>query len=107
MLASTVRGWAERPDPASGNALMEDRSGLVVNGCLIQTTGHAERTAALHMIEPRDNRATRITLDVDNGYDAQNFAKELHTMSVASHIAAKAKAKGPAIDDRTNPTQGL
>ena len=35
-----------------GHALMENRNGLVVDACLTQADGHAERIAALHMIEP-------------------------------------------------------
>ena len=87
-----------------GHALMENRHGLVVDGCLTQATGHAERTAALHMIEPRADRATRITLGADKGYDAQDFVNELRTMNVAPHVAAK--AKGSAIDGRTTRRKG-
>src|SRR4029077_4015189 len=34
-----------------GHALMENRNGLVVDACLPPADGHAERVAALHMIE--------------------------------------------------------
>jgi transposase len=36
-----------------GHALMENRNGLVVDACLTEANGHAERIAARHMIEPR------------------------------------------------------
>ena len=36
-----------------GHALMENRKGLVVEACLTKADGHAERNAALAMIEPR------------------------------------------------------
>jgi hypothetical protein len=39
-----------------GHALMENRSGLIVEACLTQASGHAERVAALAMIEPRADR---------------------------------------------------
>jgi transposase len=39
-----------------GHALMENRNGLVVDACLTEANGHAERIAALHMIEPRADR---------------------------------------------------
>ncbi len=42
-----------------GHALMENRSGLLVDACLTQADGHAERVAALHMIEPRADRPRR------------------------------------------------
>ena len=35
-----------------GHALIENRNGLVVDDCLTEANGHAERIAALHMIEP-------------------------------------------------------
>ena len=87
-----------------GHALMENRHGPVVDGCLTQTTGHAERVAALHMIEPRADRGTHVTLGADKGYDAQDFVNELRTMNVAPHVAAK--AKGSAIDGRTTRRAG-
>jgi len=52
-----------------GHALMENRNGLVVEACLSRADGHAERNAALAMIEPRADRAVRITLGADKGYD--------------------------------------
>jgi transposase len=48
-----------------GHALMENRNGLVVDACLTPADGHAERIAALHMIEPRADRPQAITLAAD------------------------------------------
>jgi hypothetical protein len=45
-----------------GHALMESRNGLVVDACLNRADGHAERIAALAMIEPRADRPQPITL---------------------------------------------
>ena len=39
-----------------GHGLMENRHGLLVDACLTPADGHAERVAALHMIEPRADR---------------------------------------------------
>src|SRR5574337_707779 len=36
-----------------GHGLMENRHGLLVDACLTRADGHAERVAALYMIEPR------------------------------------------------------
>lgn len=58
-----------------GHALMENRSGLIVNACLTPADGHGERNAALAMIEPPANRRTGITLGADKGYDARVFVK--------------------------------
>jgi hypothetical protein len=48
-----------------GHALMENRNGLVVDACLTPADGHAERIAALHMIEPHADRPQAITLGAD------------------------------------------
>ena len=82
-----------------GHALMENRNGLVVDACLTQADGHAERVAALHMIEPRADRPRRITLGADKGYDVEDFVNELRSVNVAPHVAAK--TRGSAIDGRT------
>lgn len=87
-----------------GHALMENRNGLVVDACLTRADGHAERIAALHMIEPRADRPGRITLGADKGYDTEDFVNELRAMNVAPHVAAK--AKGSAIDGRTTRHAG-
>ena len=87
-----------------GHALMENRSGLVVEACLTHADGHAERNAALAMIEPRADRPARIALGADKGYDAQDFVNELRSMNVTPHVAAK--AKGSAIDGRTTRHAG-
>jgi transposase len=87
-----------------GHALMENRNGLVVGACLTHADGHAERNAALSMIEPRADRPVRITLGADKGYDAEDFVNELRSMNVTPHVAAK--AKGSAIDGRTTRHAG-
>ena len=87
-----------------GHALMENRHGLVVDACLTKADGHAERIAALHMIEPRADRSRRVTLGADKGYDAEDFVNELRLINVAPHVAAK--ARGSAIDGRTTRHAG-
>jgi len=82
-----------------GHALMENRNGLVVDARLTRADGHAERIAALAMIEPHGDRPQRITLAADKGYDAEDFVNELRSMNVVPHVAAK--ARGSAIDGRT------
>jgi transposase len=87
-----------------GHALMENRNGLVVEACLTHADGHAERNAALAMIESRADRPVRITLGADKGYDAEDFVNELKSMNVTPHVAAK--AKGSSIDGRTTRHAG-
>jgi len=87
-----------------GHALMENRNGLVVDARLTPADGHAERVAALAMIEPRADRPRRITLAADKGYDAEDLVNELRSMNVTPHVAAK--AKGSALDGRTTRHAG-
>jgi transposase len=87
-----------------GHALMENRNGLVVDACLTEADGHAEREAALALIEPRADRPGRITLGADKGYDAEDFVNELRSMNVTPHVAAK--ITGSAIDGRTSRHEG-
>src|SRR5271155_2154683 len=56
-----------------GHTLMENRNGLLVDARLTRVSGHAERLAALDMVEPRANRPEVITLGGDKGFDAANF----------------------------------
>jgi hypothetical protein len=86
-----------------GHDLMENCNGLVVDACLTRADGHAERVAALHMIEPRADRSG-VTLGADKGYDTEDFVNELRSMNVAPHVAAK--VKGSAIDGRTTGHAG-
>lgn len=49
-----------------GHALMENRSGLIVQGDLTQADGHAERRAALDMVHRHSPGSTRrLTLGAD------------------------------------------
>src|ERR1700745_2697145 len=84
-----------------GHALMENRSGLVVDACLTQADGHAERIAALHMIEPRADRPQAITLGADKAYDAEDFVNELRSMNATPHVAQNTNGRSSAIDGRT------
>lgn len=59
-----------------GHALMENRHGLAVGGCVTQATGTTEREAALAMPESKPP-GRRITLGADKAYDVRSFIKEL------------------------------
>ncbi|MDE1933627.1 MAG: IS5 family transposase [Bradyrhizobium sp.] len=84
-----------------GHGLMENRHGLLVDACLTQADGHAERVAALHMIEPRADRPTAITLGADKAYDAEDFVNELRSMNVTPHVAQNTSGRSSAVDGRT------
>lgn len=84
-----------------GHGLMENRHGLLVDACLTQADGHAERVAALHMIEPRADRPRAITLGADKAYDTEDFVNELRSMKVTPHVTRNANGRRSAIDGRT------
>ena len=84
-----------------GHGLMENRHGLLVDACLTLAGGHAERVAALHMIEPRADRPTAITLGADKAYDAEDFVNELRSMNATPHVAQNTRGRSSAIDGRT------
>jgi len=86
--------------------LMENRNGLVVDACLTEANGHAERIAALHMIEPRADRPTPITLGADKAYDAEDFVNELRSMNATPHVAQNTNGRSSAIDGRTTRYAG-
>ena len=83
-----------------GHGLMENRSGLLVDARLTRVSGHAERLAALEMIEPHADRPRPITLGADRGYDAADFVEELRTINVRPHVAQNTSRRS-AIDRRT------
>jgi transposase len=89
-----------------GHALMENRSGLVVGACLTPADGHAERVAALALIEPYADRPRAITLGADKGFDAEDFVNELRAMKVTPHIAQNTSGRRSAIDGRTTRHAG-
>ena len=89
-----------------GHGLMENRSGLLVDACLSEADGHAERVAALHMIEPRADRPRPITLGGDKNFDTADFVNELRSMNVTPHVAQNTSGRRSAIDRRTTRHAG-
>src|SRR5262245_44807114 len=88
-----------------GHTLMENRHGLVVDARLTKVSGHAERLAALAMIEARADRPRAITLAGDKGFDAADFVMELREINVTPHIAQNTTRRS-AIDGRTTRHPG-
>ncbi|HEX9857164.1 MAG TPA: IS5 family transposase, partial [Paracoccaceae bacterium] len=88
-----------------GHALMENRSGLIVQGELTQADGRAERQAALDMIHRHSPGSTRkLSLGADKGYDAAEFVADLRQACVTPHVAQKSRYS--AIDGRTTRHEG-
>jgi transposase len=88
-----------------GHTLMENRNGLLVDARLTRVSGHAERLAALDMIESRADRPEAITLGGDKGFDAADFVMELREINVTPHIAQNTTRRS-AIDGRTTRHPG-
>ncbi|TDH55965.1 IS5 family transposase [Dankookia rubra] len=90
-----------------GHALMENRNGLIVGAVATRASGHAERLAALHLVEPYADRPQRVTLGGDKGFDTQDFVAELREINVTPHMAQNTSNGRPsAIDGRTTRHPG-
>jgi transposase len=89
-----------------GHALMENRNGLIVGAVATRASGHAERLAALHLIEPHADRPKKVTLGADKGFDARDFVAELREINVTPHLAQNTSGRRSAIDGRTTRHAG-
>jgi hypothetical protein len=57
-------------------------------------SGHAERRAALALIEPQ--AGTPVTLGADKGYDSADFVTALRDKTVSPHVAQNASGRRSA-----------
>jgi transposase len=90
----------------SGNLLVENRSGLIVDAMVWEATGRAERHAALLMLEQIPG-TQRLTVGGDKGFDTAEFVSECRHMQVTPQVAQnEARPGGSAIDERTTRHQG-
>ena len=85
----------------SGNLLVENRNGLIVNAEVFVANGTAERDAALVMLEQIPGRKL-VTVGGDKGFDTRDFVGECRLLGVTPHVAQNLKRNGgSAIDGRT------
>lgn len=90
-----------------GHALMEDRSGLVVDMVVTAATATAEREAALELVDRRLFARHRITLGADKAYDTKAFVKACREREVTPHVAQNTSGhRSSAIDGRTTTYPG-
>ena len=89
-----------------GHALMENRNGLIIDAVTTRASGHAERLAAIALVEPRADRPNPITLGADKAYDTADFVMELRERAVTPHIAQNQNGRRSAIDGRTTRHPG-
>jgi transposase len=86
----------------SGNLLVENRNGLIVDAEVFQANGTAERDAALVMME-RLPGIQPLTVGGDKGFDTFGFVEECRNLHVAQNLARRG---GSAIDGRTTRHSG-
>lgn len=89
----------------AGNAMIENRSGLLVDFRVDEISGTIEREAALEMIDA--NVAGRCTVGADKLYDTKDFVEELRERNATPHVAQNITGRrGSNIDGRTTRHEG-
>ncbi len=83
-----------------------NRNGLIVDALATRACGHAERLAALPLVEPHADRPQTVTLGSDKGFDTRDFVAELREINVTPHLAQNASGRRSAIDGRTTRHPG-
>jgi transposase len=90
----------------SGNLLVENGNGLIVDAEVFQAKGTAERDAALVMMEKLPGTKA-VTVGGDKGFDTRGFVAECRNLGVTPHVAQNhARPGGSAIDARTTRHAG-
>ncbi len=90
----------------SGNLLVENRNGLIVNAMVWEANARAERDTALVMLEQVPG-TQRLTVGGDKGFDTADFISECRHMQVTPHVARNDKRRGgSALDERTTRHEG-
>jgi IS5 family transposase len=90
----------------AAHALMENRNGLVVDVCVNEANGHAEREAALEMLG-RIPGSHRVTVGCDKAYDTRDFVDACRMDRVTPHVAKNEHVRRrSAIDGRTTSHPG-
>lgn len=92
-----------------GSTLMDNRHGLVVATDVRPPEYHAERDAAVEMLNTLEPRARRRTLGADKGYDTPEFVAGVRACHTTPHVAPNIHEKKPtsAIDARTTRHAGF
>ena len=90
----------------SGNLLVENRNGLIVDSEVWQATGTAERDAAQAMLKDVAGGG-RVTLAGDKGFDTHGFVRGCRNLRVTPHVAQNVGRRGgSAVDARTTRHAG-
>jgi transposase len=90
-----------------GQALMENRNGLLVDFQVTIATGTAERDVVPRLIDGARARGFHpSTLGADKGYDTEDCVRTLRARGVTPHVAQNASGRRSAIDERTTSWPG-
>ena len=84
-----------------GEVLMENGHGLVVDACVVQASGTAERDAAIDLLQGLPSRPA--TAGGDKAYDTRGWVETARAIGVTPHVA---QASRSAIDGRTTRHPG-
>lgn len=91
----------------SGNVLMENRHGLVVDVLVAPASGGAERDTALRMLQRHSSSRRRRTVAADKAYDTRDFVTGCRALAVTPQVARNITAyRGSNIDDRSAQRPG-
>jgi transposase len=83
----------------SGNLLIENRNGLIVDALAWEANGRAERDTALLMLEQITGDHP-VTVGGDKGFDTWEFVRECRHMRVRPHVAQNQSRRGGSVLDR-------
>jgi len=88
-----------------GHVLIENRNGLVLEVCVTEANGFAERAAALVMMD-RHGVRPGATLSADKGYDTSDFVGDLQDRQIEPHIARNQSHRKSAVPDTVFASPG-
>lgn len=90
-----------------GQALMENRHGLLVDFQITTATGTAERDVVPHLIDDARARGFHpTTLGADKGYDTRPWVQAMRAQGVTPHVAQNTTGRRSAVDGRTTHGPG-
>ncbi|MFO0681878.1 MAG: IS5 family transposase [Sandaracinus sp.] len=91
----------------TGNVLMENRHGLVVDLNVTEARGDAETSAAIDLANRALPTSNQITMGADKAYDTRGFVDAARFYGITPHVAQNEHARRrSAIDARTTRHEG-
>jgi len=90
-----------------GQALMENRHGLLLDFHVTTATGTAERDVVPQLIDEARLRGFHPrTLGADKAYDTREFVQCMRAQGVTPHVAQNTSGRRSAVDGRTTHEPG-